>query len=210
MMSLYYYQGNDSGRFMARGQSRKKAEANGSLIQSAARWIVDILVVIILAAFLVAMLGQKVPVEGHSMEPSLMTGDEVLTDRMIYHFFSIRRFDVVLFQAGDGMEQKNYIKRVVGLPGEKVQISDGIIYINDAPLNTGDIMSRHTVAGLAETPVTLGADEYFLLGDNGDSSEDSRFALVGNVKKEQVIGKVWFRIAPFKDLGPIAKVEVNN
>ena len=121
MMSLYYYQGNDSGRFMARGQSRKKAEANGSLIQSAARWIVDILVVIILAAFLVAMLGQKVPVEGHSMEPSLMTGDEVLTDRMIYHFFSIRRFDVVLFQAGDGMEQKNYIKRVVGLPGEKVR-----------------------------------------------------------------------------------------
>ena len=103
-----------------------------------------------------------------------------------------------------------YIKRVVGLPGEKVQISDGIIYINDAPLNTGDIMSRYTVAGLAETPVTLGADEYFLLGDNGDSSEDSRFALVENVKKEQVIGKIWFRIAPFKDLGPIAKVEVNN
>ena len=101
---------------MARGQSRKKAEANGSLIQSAARWIVDILVVIILAAFLVAMLSQKVPVEGDSMEPSLMTGDEVLTDRMIYHFFSIRRFDVVLFQAGEGIEQKNYIKRVVGLP----------------------------------------------------------------------------------------------
>lgn len=189
---------------MARNNSKNE---NPGVWQTAARWIIGILVVVALAVFVVRMLGERVKVEGHSMEPSLVAGEEVLIDKMSYHFFAVDRYDVVLFTSGEGEEEKIYIKRVVGLPGEQVQIRDGRIYINEMPLETGELMSYYTVAGLAEETVTLKEDEYFLLGDNGDSSEDSRFALVGNVQAEQIVGKVWFRVSPFKDMGFIPKVE---
>lgn len=186
---------------------RKGPDKSSSLLQNGIRWVMDIIVVIALAVFLVQMLGSRVTIEGHSMEPSLMAGDEVLIDRLFYHFTSIHRYDVVYFQCGEDNSEKTYLKRVVGLPGEKVQIRDGKIYINDAPLATGESISYYTVAGLAEDPILLRDNEYFLIGDNGDSSEDSRFAPVGNVTREQIIGKAWFRAAPFKDMGRIPGVE---
>ena len=187
-----------------------RSRSNGnppSIWQRVVRWVVDILVVIVLAIFLVQMMGERVRVEGHSMEPALAAGDEVLIDKIRYHFFSVKRFDVVMFRSKEEGDQKYYIKRVVGLPGEKLQIQNGQIYVNDIPLETGDVMSYYTVAGLAEEAVTLKEDEYFLVGDNGDSSEDSRFVLVGNVLRDQIEGKVWFRVSPFKDLGFIQKME---
>lgn len=188
--------------------SRSRSNANPpSAWQVAVRWVIDILVVIVLAIFLVQMMGERVRVEGHSMEPALAAGDEVLIDKIRYHFFPVKRFDVVLFRSKDAGDEKYYIKRVVGLPGEKLQIRDGKIYVNDVLLETGDVMSYYTVAGLAEEPVTLKENEYFLVGDNGDSSEDSRFVLVGNVQQEQIIGKVWLRVSPFQNLGFIQKVE---
>ena len=141
------------------------------------------------------------------MEPALAAGDEVLINKISYHFFAVDRYDVVMFRSRDAADEKYYIKRVVGLPGETVQIRDGRIFINEVPLETGEVMSYYTVAGLAEEAVTLKEDEYFLVGDNGDSSEDSRFVLVGNVHRDQIAGKVWLRIAPFKDMGFIQKVE---
>lgn len=101
--------------------------------------------------------------------------------------------DVVVFKRDD---QKTNIKRIIGLPGETVQINGGYIYIDGERLVAEDNLDQVSLGGLAEEPVELGKDEYFLLGDNRDSSEDSRFVNVGNVRKDQIIGKVWLRVFP--------------
>ena len=157
-------------------------------------WIVDIVVVIAFAWFLVYAYGTQIVIAGHSMLPLLASDDVVLMDRLAYDFGNPDRFDVVVFQRED---QKMNVKRVIGLPGETVQIKNDEIYIDGEKLKEPAGPGRISLAGLAEKPVKLGDDEYFLLGDNRDSSEDSRFANIGNVSRGQIQGKVWFRILPF-------------
>ena len=109
--------------------------------------------------------------------------------------------DVVVFERED---KKTNVKRVIGVPGDVVQIKDSRLYLNGELLELEDKdLETVALAGLAENPVELGEKEYFLLGDNRDSSEDSRFANVGNVKEEQILGKVWLRISPLIDFGLI-------
>ena len=104
---------------------------------------------------------------------------------------------MVVFERED---QKMNVKRVIGLPGETVQIKGGQIYINDELIEQPEGAGSISLAGIAENPVKLGEDEYFLLGDNRDSSEDSRFSNVGNVSGKQIQGRVWIRIAPLANL----------
>lgn len=163
-------------------------------------WIVDLVVVIALACYMVHCFGGRVTVNGNSMNPVLSSGDVVLLNRLSYELGEPKRFDIAVFVRQDADLQ---IKRVIGLPGETVQIRDNQIYINDEPLEAEDGLGTVTIAGLAEYPIELGNDEYFLLGDNRESSEDSRFASIGNVKRSQLLGKVWLRFQPFSDLGLI-------
>ena len=156
-------------------------------------WIVDIVVVIAFAWFLVYAYGTQIVIAGHSMLPLLASEDVVFMDRLGYDFGNPDRFDVVVFQRED---QKMNVKRVVGLPGETVQIKNDGIYIDGERLKEPAGPGRISLAGLAEKPIKLGAQEYFLLGDNRDSSEDSRFANIGNVSRDQIQGKVWFRMLP--------------
>ncbi len=169
-----------------------------TLLRRISGWVTDIVVVIAIACFTVYAFGTQIPISGSSMQPALETENVVLMNRLIYDFQKPDRFDVVVFQRGDG---KWNVKRVIGLPGETVQIKDGRIYINDVLLQETEDTALITSAGLAEHPVILGEEEYFLLGDNRDSSEDSRFANVGNVKEDQIIGKVWLRLLPILDIG---------
>ena len=188
-----------NGVAMVRRRKQKQEEKQeGKLLHTVTDWTVGVIAVIALAVFLVHTLGQQVRVEGHSMEPTLQAGDTVLVNQLRYHFFSVERFDVVLFQNPQS-ENQTYMKRVIGLPGETVQIQNGVVMVDGNPLPGWD--RTYTVAGLAETAVHLGEDEYFLLGDNGDSSEDSRFAIVGSVHRDQILGKIWLRVAPFSQLG---------
>lgn len=156
-------------------------------------WIVDIIVVISLAWFVVYEFGGQVKIAGQSMTPLLQSEDVVLTNRLVYDIGSPKRFDVVVFQRDD---KKSNVKRVIGLPGEVIQIKGGFIYINDQLLEADDALGEVSLAGLAENPIELGEDEYFLLGDNREGSEDSRFANIGNVNRKQILGKVWFRTSP--------------
>ncbi len=159
-------------------------------------WIVDIAVVISLAWFVVYGYGTQVRMAGQSM--TLLGEDVVLMDRLTYDFTDPARFDIVVFERED---HKFNVKRVIGLPGEVVQIIDNLVYINDEPLEAENGLNQVVLAGIAENPVTLGEDEYFLLGDNRDGSEDSRFVNIGNVKREQIRGKVWLRLLPLIDIG---------
>ena len=178
-------------------------EDGNRVLQDVVHWIVDVVVVIVLALFFVHSFGTQITITGQSMAPVLTSGQSVLVDQFSYDFIGPRRFDVVVFQK-DGAA-KTYVKRVIGLPGETVQIKDGKIWIDQKPLESEEDSPLISLGGLAEQPVTLGADEYFVLGDNRDSSEDSRFANIGSVKRGEITGRVWFRIQPFDQLGFIRK-----
>ena len=164
------------------------------------RWILEIAVVAAAAMFTVWCFGMRASVSGHSMEPLVNDGEQVLLNKLEYRLKEISRFDVVSFSYGEGVRS---IKRVIGLPGDVVQIKNGSVYINGDILDPEVFAGNYTVAGLAEDEVVLGSDEYFLLGDNGDSSEDSRFGAVGNVSAENIEGKVWFIISPFARMGAL-------
>ena len=180
--------------------NREKRETN--LLRSTVYWAADLAAVAVLAVFVVLFFCDRVTVTGYSMEPVLAADDVVLVNRIQYHFSDPERFDIIVFAKENGSGTKTYVKRIIGLPGETVQIIDETVYVDGVPLED-ERLSYVALSGLADEPVILGEDEYFVLGDNRDSSEDSRFSGIGNVKRSQIIGRVWFRVSPFENLGGI-------
>ncbi|MBE5921770.1 MAG: signal peptidase I [Lachnospiraceae bacterium] len=161
------------------------------------KWIVDCIFFVALAFWLVFMLGQQINVSGNSMLPTLADSDKVVVSQMHYQLEEPERLDVVAISQGDEVT----VKRIVGLPGEVVQIIDGWIYINDEKLDFQTDGESVLNAGVADSQILLGKDEYFVIGDNWNNSQDSRTGEFGNVKREQIQGKVWLKTWPFKDIG---------
>lgn len=161
------------------------------------KWVVDVIVVIMAAVFFLAIIAHKEVVVGSSMSPTFETGDEVLVNELAYGILSPARYDVVAFKVGEQI----YIKRVIGLPGETIQIIDGKIYVDDNKLMFANRTDTIVSPGLAEEKILLGENEFFVLGDNWNNSEDSRFEYIGNVNKNEIIGKAWFVSAPFSNIG---------
>lgn len=162
-----------------------------------------LLCVLCLTWLVITFVGQRTEVDGASMEPTLYNGDNLIVDKISYRFKDPQRFDIIVFPF-QYEEDTYYIKRIIGLPGETVQIDqEGNIYINGTKLdeNYGKEIIKAETVGLAGEPVTLGADEYFVMGDNRNNSTDSRTELVGNVKRGDIIGRAWVRIWPISDIG---------
>lgn len=161
-------------------------------VKTAIEWGTEIIVVCILAWMLVSFFGQRVSNAGDSMSPVLKNGDVVLINRIVYDARKPKRGEIIAFRP-NGNENAHYcIKRVVGLPGETVQIKDGKVYIDGKVQKKNIYTSDLDFAGIAEKKLTLGESEYFVLGDNSAGSDDSRLADIGNVKREDIGGKVWF------------------
>ena len=151
----------------------------------------------------ITFVGQRTEVEGASMENTLHNGDNLIVDKLSYRFHDPERFDIIVFPF-QFQDNTYYIKRVIGLPGETVQImDDGSIYINGEKLeeNYGMEVIKPETIGRAAEPIELGDDEYFVMGDNRNNSSDSRTDMVGNIKRENIIGKAWLRIWPVSDFG---------
>ncbi len=165
------------------------------------RWILEIALVIFFAYFVVWYFGQRVSTVGDSMKPELTNGDVVLVNRLSYSIGSPKRGDVIVFKPKGNENNHYYIKRVIGLPGETVQIVENDIYIDGEKLDEKYETSNITYAGLAGDLITLDSDEYFVLGDDRQNSDDSRDEDVGNVKKSYIYGKAWFVISPLSHLG---------
>ena len=127
------------------------------------------------------------------MAPTCVTGDRVLVNRAVYRIGKVRRGDLVAYRSNKSLDSAIHLKRVIGLPGDKVQIRDGLVVINDETYIEDSSYPSIINPGLAAEPVTLGQNEYFVLGDNRNDSQDSRFADVGNLTKAEMIGRVWFR-----------------
>ena len=157
------------------------------------------LVVVCLMFFLIKYVGQRTVVIGDSMENTLQDGDNLITDKLTYRFMEPKRFDIVVFPFKDNKNQL-LIKRIIGLPGETVQIMNGKVYINGYELNENYGNAIIESAGLAENPIVLGEDEYFVLGDNRNNSQDSRFESVGNIHRSDLIGRAWIRIWPLNEI----------
>ena len=151
-------------------------------------------VAVFLAFVLVFSVGMKISMVGVSMEPALYNGQEVLVNRFIYKITSPKRGDVIAFLPNGNQNSHYYLKRIVGLPGESVQIIDGYVYINGERLPE-DEYDKMADYGLAENEIQLGSDEYFVLGDNRNMSEDSRSGNIGAVKKDTIAGKAWFHLS---------------
>ncbi len=161
-----------------------------------------LLVVLIITYLIILYVGQRTEVSGDSMEPTLSNGDNLIVDKISYRFNEPERFDIIVFPF-QYQKDTYYIKRIIGLPGETVQIDeDGNIYIDGEILEESygrEIIDEDKI-GIADEPITLGDDEYFVLGDNRNYSSDSRVKEVGNIKKDQIIGKAWLRIWPFSEI----------
>jgi signal peptidase I len=165
-------------------------------------WFLVIFAAVVLGYGTVTFLVQTVHVNGSSMSPTLEDGDVVLLNKAAYAFQDIERFDVVAIKQRNSDDYYD-IKRVVGLPGETVQIVGGRIVIDGNVLTDLPFDSYIMTSGLAETPITLDSDEYFVIGDNVNNSEDSRYLNVGNLAKSEIKGKIVYRISPSEEKGKI-------
>lgn len=150
---------------------------------------------VLLAFVLVFSVGMKVAVIGVSMEPGLYNGQEILVNRLVYRLSSPKRGDVVVFLPNGNKNSSYYVKRVVGLPGETIQIIDGYVYIDGRFYAEDENYDKIADAGIAETSLKLGEKEYFVLGDNRNNSEDSRSGNIGAVHADTIQGKAWFHLA---------------
>lgn len=160
-------------------------------------WLLLIVLTITASYFITTNIFVKTAVAGVSMEPTLMEGQVVIVNKIEYYLKSPRRNDVIVYKQSNREHSYYEIKRVIGLPGETVKIKNGIIYINDEALKEKVKTETIENAGLAEEGIKLDDNEYFVLGDNRNDSEDSRFASVGNVLKNEILGKAVATEKPF-------------
>lgn len=184
-------------------EEQQKQDPNKSTKSTVLSYVIWVGAVVLLAWFLITFVAQRTDVNGTSMVPTLEDGDQLICDKISYRFHDPERFDIIIFPY---KYQKNtyFIKRVIGLPGETVRIDyDGNIYINGEILDEKYGLEEMTYPGIAEQEITLGDDEYFVLGDNRNVSEDSRYPDVGLIKREDIIGRAWLRIYPFSKFGLI-------
>lgn len=188
---------------MSRRRIRRERRERGkkSVAKAVLGWMFQIIVVVLIAYVVVFFFGQTRTNIGQSMDVTLSGGDTVLLNELSYKLKDPARGDVISFRPNGSDSTHSYIKRIIGLPGETIQIKNGMIYINDELYLEKADYPAMTSAGLAEEPVTLGNAEYFVLGDNRNNSEDSRFADIGNVNLSDIEGKVWFVISPMSHFG---------
>ena len=145
-------------------------------------------------------VGQRTEVEGMSMSPTLKDKENLILDKISYRFRDPERYEIVVFPP-KYKENTYYIKRVIGLPGETVQIRNGEVYIDGMRLEGDEAYGKIKDPGLAAEPFLLGDEEYFVLGDNRNDSIDSREPEVGAVRREDILGRAFFRLWPLSEFG---------
>lgn len=172
------------------------------IIKELAGWLLYIVLIIAFTWCVVTFVRQRTEVSGSSMETTLSDKDQLIVDKMTYRFRDPKRYDIVVFPY-QYQDNTYYIKRIIGLPGETVQILSGMVYIDGMRLDEhygNEIVEN---PGIAEEPLTLGEDEYFVLGDNRNNSSDSRASDVGLIHRKDLIGRAWIRVWPLSQIGVI-------
>ena len=178
----------------------KVEEKEFSWVREIISTAVYLLAVVAVTFLFVQFVGQRTHVNGDSMNVTLEDGDNLIVDKLSYRFSEPERYDIIVFPY-QYQEKTYYIKRIIGMPGETVQIIDGMVYIDGEMLDESYGKEVMQYSGVAGDPIELGTDEYFVLGDNRNNSSDSRDPSVGNIKEDQIIGKAFIRIWPLNKFG---------
>lgn len=181
------------------GKQRKKF--NLPLFKEILTWIGEIILIIVIAGICVSFFGVRTTVVGQAMAETLFNGDQILINKFQYMISNPKQGDVVVFLPNGNEKSHYYVRRVIAVPGDTVQIKEGAIYVNDKRYTEEIEVSSIEEAGIASEPMTLEDGEYFVLGDNRNNSEDSRFANIGNVKEEYILGKAWFYFRSIGKMG---------
>lgn len=164
-------------------------------------WVFSIIVTLALASLTAIIFFQSVKVQESSMEPTLAINERFFINRLAYRIGEPERGDVIVFRTNASDDAALHVRRIIALPGETVQISKGNIIINGEVYRETKDFPSIVNAGGAATPITLEEEEYFVLGDNRNNSEDSRFGEIGNIEKKYIMGKLWFKISPISKIG---------
>ena len=159
------------------------------------KWVFEIIVTLVFAVLVAISAFQTVTLQESAREPTYSVSEKFFVNRALYKVSSPKRGDVISDSAA------LHIRRVIGLPGETVQVKDGKIYINGKVYEENGAYQDMTDGGLANSAITLESEEYFVLGDNRNNSEDSRFSDIGNISKKYIVGKVWFTVSPKNKIG---------
>ena len=203
----------ERGRQMTVGESNRKQviesdhnESNGKVarkkkvLKELTGMLIYIGVVLVLTFLVIHYVGQRTQVSGDSMFSTLHDEDHLIVDKISYRFKAPERYDIIVFPY-QHKQKTYYIKRLIGLPGETVQVKDGFVYIDGELLNENYGREIMIKSGRAEEEIQLGEDEYFVLGDNRNASADSRETDVGNIKRKDIIGRAFIRIWPLNRFG---------
>lgn len=160
-------------------------------------WVIEIALVILAAYLIIEYAVEKTTVMGVSMNTTLNDGEKIIINKLAYLRDDPKRNDVIVFSQSKNGHGYYNMKRVIGLPGETLEIINGEVYIDGEKLQEVIPVETMRLAGLADKAIILGENEFFVLGDNRNYSEDSRFANIGMVVKNDIIGKAWMRLEPF-------------
>lgn len=174
---------------------KRKKKISATAVKEIANWLFCIFTAVLIAFVVNISVGMRVSMIGASMENSLYNGQEVLVNRFIYNLIPPERGDVIVFRPNGNHNLHYYIKRVVGLPGERIQIKEGKLFVNGEVIEDIEKYDKIADSGIAKNELVLGPEEYFVLGDNRNSSEDSRSGNIGPVGKNDIVGKAWFHMA---------------
>lgn len=186
---------------MKHKESREKTEERKtSVIREIFGFLLYVALVVGITFLIITFVGQRTYVSGSSMENTLSHGDNLIVDKITYRFSDPQRFDIIVFPF-QYEDHVYYIKRIIGLPGETIQIQDGDIYVDGEILEESYGREVMKSSGIAENPITLGENEYFVLGDNRNDSSDSRDPSVGLIERDDIIGRAWVRIWPLDKIG---------
>lgn len=199
----YEYWKKKRAREKAKAERLENITDSEKAVREVLGWVVYILIVVCATYLIVTYVGQRTKVSGDSMLNTLHDGDNLIVDKISYRFREPKRYEIIVFPYRYA-EDTYYIKRIIGLPGETVQIFDGYVYIDGEKLDEHYGREVMEESGLATEPIELGEDEYFVLGDNRNHSSDSREPNVGVLHRDELIGRAWVRIWPLESIGVIS------
>ena len=181
--------------------SRRRRKFNMPLFKEVMSWVIECAIVIFIAYTLVTFFGCRTTVVGNAMNDTLTNEEQILVNRFIYNVSSPKQGDVIAFLPNGNEKSHYYVRRVIACPGDTIQIKEGVVYVNGEAYQEKITVASIEDAGVASEEIKLGDDEYFVLGDNRNNSEDSRLANIGNVKKSYIIGKAWFYFKAIGNMG---------
>lgn len=194
----------------AKKTEEKQKPTSKKIINGIGELLLYVVIALICLFVIPKYVVQRTEVSGPSMEATLQDKDSIMVEKVSYRFGKPNRFDIIVFYHFFDNNYQNkkdegaydlYVKRIIGLPGETVQIVGQTILINGEPLEENYGKDPIAFEGVAEEPIVLGEDEYFVLGDNREVSQDSRYEEVGNIKEDLIVGRAWIRVYPFNKIG---------